>query len=268
MPIKAEHPSKSQQRKNRRDALVLQYLPLARAMAYRVTSLPFEDAVQEATIGLLRAVDHFDESRNTAFSTYARYWITEALQKAAIQSLPVHVPLHVAKASLAKSRRGERAANGPADGNCLAGGSHANGSPANDCAANDLFVDGLPPVRQPASESPADKAPLVSIGDSPQRPRRTGDRRVDHAFAKTNIRAVRAEMENAEGDPLHGDALTQNPWTATDIRMDADTVIAMIAGLSSRQEKALSISVSADMADMMVTHWMKPETPWGSAVRP
>jgi RNA polymerase sigma factor (sigma-70 family) len=169
-------------------------MPLASTMAKRVTSLPFEDAAQGSTIGLLRAADRFDDSRNTAFSTCARYWITEALQKAAIQSLPVHVPLHVAKASLAKTRRDERAAN----------------------------------------DSPAD-------GERPRHLRRTGDRRIDHAFAETNIRAVRAEMESEEGNPLHGDALTQNPWTALDIRMDAGRVVTLFAGLTDRQKNALML---------------------------
>jgi DNA-directed RNA polymerase sigma subunit (sigma70/sigma32) len=46
-------------------------------------------------------------------------------------------------------------------------------------------------------------------------------------------------MENAEGHPLHGDALTQNPWTAMDIRMDADRVITLFAGLTDHQKNAL-----------------------------
>ena len=77
---------------------------MARAMARR-SSLSFDDATQEATIGLIRAADHFDETRNTAFSTYARYWITESLQLATIRDLPIHVPVHVAKASFAKFKR-------------------------------------------------------------------------------------------------------------------------------------------------------------------
>ena len=166
-----------------RDALILQYLPLARAMARR-TSLPFDDAEQEAIIGLIRAADHFDAGRNTAFPTYARYWITETLQRAAIRDLPVHVPVHVAKASFAKLKQSE---------NCLAGSSLAGRSPANDSPANDVL----------SSDCPAD----------PSRPlRRTGDRRIDHAFAVTNIHAVRVEMEYDDGSPRHDEVSAQNPW--------------------------------------------------------
>ncbi len=50
-------------------------------------------------MGLLTSADRLDPARGAAFSTYARYWIAETPQRAAIQSLPVHVLLHVAKAN-------------------------------------------------------------------------------------------------------------------------------------------------------------------------
>lgn len=194
--------------------MVLQYLPLARSMAYRATSLPFEDAVQEAIIGLIRAADRFDESRGTAFSTYARYWITDALQRAAIQALPVHVPIHVAKASLAKARRS------------LADGSPAGGMPANDCPAND----------GDAHAQSCDKSPAGGKRNS-----RTGDRRISHAFAATNIQAERVELEHEDGEPRHGDRLTQNPWTEIENNIDADTVKAYFQRLTIRQKHALML---------------------------
>jgi RNA polymerase sigma factor (sigma-70 family) len=174
--------------------MVLQYLPLARAMARRATSLPFEDAVQEATIGLIRAADRFDKGRNTAFSTYARYWIAEALQRAIIQSFPVHVPLHVAKASHAKYRRSL------ADGD-LIGGADAS-----------------------AHSGKTEK-----------------NRRIDHDFAVTNIRAIRVEMENEKGEPLHADALTQDVWLATENHIDAIAIKAHFHNLSNRQRNALML---------------------------
>jgi len=91
--------------------LALRYLPMAVAMARNVKSIPFEDAVQEAAIGLVMGARRFDPERGAAFPTYARYWIAEALQTAAIRALPVHVPLHAAKASHAK-RKSDRYAHG------------------------------------------------------------------------------------------------------------------------------------------------------------
>ena len=203
--------------KTTRDALVLQYLPLARAMARR-TSLDFEDATQEAIVGLLRAADHFDENRNTAFSTYARYWITDSLQRAAIRDLPVHVPVHVAKASFAKRKQSENClAGGTCGQHGLAGGQHQ--------AAND----------SPMSDIPANDSPTGSSV------RRTGDRRIDHAFAVTNIHAVRVELENEDGEPRHGDMLTQNPWTEIENNMDAETIKVHFQRLTIRQQHALML---------------------------
>ena len=56
-----------------RDLLVERYLPLARRLArrYQHTDEPIEDLVQVASIGLLKAVDRFDCSREVMFSSYA-----------------------------------------------------------------------------------------------------------------------------------------------------------------------------------------------------
>ncbi len=56
-----------------REVLVERYLPLARRLArrYQHTDEPIEDLVQVASIGLLKAVDRFDCSRDVMFSSYA-----------------------------------------------------------------------------------------------------------------------------------------------------------------------------------------------------
>jgi RNA polymerase sigma-B factor len=56
-----------------RDEMIERYLPLARSLAgrYRATDEPFEDLVQVASVGLVNAVDRFDPSRGTAFSSFA-----------------------------------------------------------------------------------------------------------------------------------------------------------------------------------------------------
>lgn len=56
-----------------RDELVRRYLPLARKLARRYSGArePFEDLLQVASLGLIKAVDRFDPSRGTAFSSFA-----------------------------------------------------------------------------------------------------------------------------------------------------------------------------------------------------
>lgn len=58
------------------------------ACKFRYTGLPLSDLIQEGNIGLMRAVDGFDYRRNLKFSTYAIWWIRQAIHRArASQSL-------------------------------------------------------------------------------------------------------------------------------------------------------------------------------------
>ena len=67
---------------------------VARAYAHR--GVPLLDLIQEGTIGLMSAVDRFDWRRGTKFSTYAVWWIRQAVDRAACaQAQPIRVPVHV-----------------------------------------------------------------------------------------------------------------------------------------------------------------------------
>ena len=66
-----------------RDVLVERYLPLARSLArrYRRSSVPLEDLEQVACLALVKAVEGFDPSRDTAFSSYAVPSIVGAIKR-------------------------------------------------------------------------------------------------------------------------------------------------------------------------------------------
>ena len=80
------------------------------AKKYRDLGLPFADLIQEGNLGLMKAVDKYDVRRGLKFSTYATWWIRQAINRAVHEqtdtmNVPEYVQLQVKKVETAQEKK-------------------------------------------------------------------------------------------------------------------------------------------------------------------
>jgi len=66
------------------------------AKKYGGRGMSLGDLIEEGNLGLIKAVDYFDPTRGTRFSTYAAWWIKQGIKRAMLENVqPVHVPTYM-----------------------------------------------------------------------------------------------------------------------------------------------------------------------------
>lgn len=83
-------------------------LVVSLARHYQGCGLSYQDLIQEGNIGLIKAAEKFDVSKGFRFSTYASWWIKQALSRAiADQSRTIRIPVHMTE-NINKFKKTER----------------------------------------------------------------------------------------------------------------------------------------------------------------
>ena len=81
---------------------------IAIAKRYAGRGMPFLDLIQEGNMGLIKAVDKFDYTKGFKFSTYATWWIRQAIARAiADQARTIRIPVHMVE-TIYKITRAQR----------------------------------------------------------------------------------------------------------------------------------------------------------------